>query len=135
MKWRYLVLGGIGIALCAGLFWFGKPAEVSGIPAGTEDERLLYLFSQGFKGRELSAQEIVVPELSDVVFADYAAMQEMQGLPVGAYCGRSAVRYVYELEQTELCAELLVADKVLIGAMCCDPGKHTMLTAAGEVYP
>jgi hypothetical protein len=132
MKWRYWVFAGMGVALCAGLWWFATPDEPSGIPAGTGEERMLYLFAQGFKGREQSVQEITVPDVSDVVFADYAALQAAQGLPLAEYSGKPAVRYVYTLEQTDFYAELLVADSILIGAMCCNPAKHEMFTISGK---
>ena len=132
MKWRYWVLAGMGIVLCAGVWWLASPDELSGIPAGTEEERMLYLFAQGFKGREQSAQEIIVPDCSDAVFADYAALQTAQGLPLEQCSGKPAVRYVYELEQTNLYAELLVADGMLIGAMCCNPAKHEILAISGK---
>ncbi len=121
--------------ICAGL-WFLRPGEsAETIPAGTDAERLLYLFAQGHKGRETAAQEIVIPDADDPVFADYAAMQAEQGLPVTEYAGQPAVRYVYALEQSELCAELLVSDGVLVGAMCCDPSERTMRRISGKPYP
>lgn len=135
MKMRNAVLILVGAAICAGLALFRLPEQNDGIPAATAEERQIYLFSQGFKGREETAQEITVPDTEDAIFADYAALQEAQGLPLAAYAGQPAVQYVFRLEQSELYAELLVSDGILIGAMCCDPAKHTMLRINGKPFP
>jgi hypothetical protein len=135
MKLLPVIILAAGIALSAGVLLYCLPERADPIPAGSETERQLWLFGQGYKGREVSAQEIIVPAPEDPVFSDYAAMQTEQGFAPERYAGHSAVRYVYALEQTDLYAELLVSDGVLIGAMCCDPAEHTMRRMNGKPYP
>ena len=135
MKLQAVILITTGVVLTAGILLLHLPERETPIPAATETDRQLWLFAQGYKGREISAEEIVVPDPEDPVFADYAAMQAEQGLPLDRYAGQPAVRCIYELEQTPLYAELLVSDGVLIGAMCCDPAEHTMRRISGKPYP
>lgn len=128
-----ILTAGIGLSIGCLLFCLHDRAEP--IPAGTETERQLWLFAQGWKGREISMQEITIPDADDPVFAAYAAMQAEQGLPLERYTGQAAQRYVYELEQSPLYAELLTVDGALVGAMCCDPADHTMRRISGRPYP
>ena len=134
MKLQPVIILTTGLALTAVVLLLSLPERQTPIPAATETDRQLWLFGQGYKGREISAEEIVVPDTEDPVFSGYAAMQAEQGLPLERYAGQPAARYVYELEQTPLCAELLVADGQLIGAMCCDPAAHTMLRIYAEPF-
>ena len=135
LKLRYGILIVSGILLCAGLALFRLPGRAAVIPAATAEERQLYLFSQGHKCREETMQAVIVPDAADAVLSDYVSMQAEQGLPFADYAGQEAERYVCRLEQSELYAELLVCDGILIGAMCCDPAKHTMLRITGRPYP
>ena len=129
----WLLLAG-GTLLCGGVLLLCLWSEPDGIPAASGDERTLYLFSQGWKAREETRQEITVPDCEDAVFAAYAALQARQGMPLKHYEGKRAVRYLYRLEQSELYAELMTADGILIGAACLDPGSHTLLDIAGKPF-
>ncbi|MCR5717720.1 MAG: DUF4830 domain-containing protein [Oscillospiraceae bacterium] len=132
MKKGIAVLTAVCLFLCAGVFLLLRREQADGIPAETSEDREIYLFSQGWKGRELTAREITVPDTDDAVFAAYAALQETQGLPLSRYAGKRAVMYVYRLEQSPLYAQLLVADGRLIGAMCTDPAAHDLLGISGK---
>ena len=123
----------LGIAVFAVLHLRGrKPA---GIPASTPDERLVYLFTQGWKGEEIAAVEVMIPEPTGVGYHAFAELQAMQNLPLTRFAGRKAMRYTYRLAQSGLYAELLCADGILIGAMCYDPLSGEMRTIRGDAYP
>lgn len=115
---------GVGVLLM-------QPGTPEGICAAQETDREIYLFTQGWKGEQIAAQEVIVPDGQDAVFADYAALQTAQGLPLSDYAGHSAVRYTYRLRDAPLYAELLTADGILIGAACYDPETHVLLPIQG----
>ena len=122
------VLVGLGALL------FLRDDKPKGIPAASETDREIWLFTQGFKGELTDTQELIVPSPEDAVFAEYAAMQAAQGYPLAQYAGQSACRYTYRLTTGGLYAELLCADGILIGAMCFDPVTHRMYGADGKPY-
>lgn len=121
--------------LCVGAFWVfrEKPPEPVTIPAGTEEERLCFLRSEGWEGTLAVSQGVIVPEESAFPAA-YAGLQQSLGLPLAEFAGKSAVLYTYSLRHTALCAELLTADGVLIGAQCYDPETHCTLDLRGEPF-
>ena len=125
------------LCLCIGIFviLFTKSRTPSGIPVSTPDERLVYLFTQGWKGEEIAAAEITVPETTGVVYRAFAELQAAQDMPLARFAGCQAMRYTYRLMQSGLYAELLCADGMLIGAMCYDPETGEMRTIRGEPYP
>ena len=121
------ILAVTGIAAVCGIFLLrGEPARPEGIPAKTADDRLVYLFTQGWKAEEIGQAEVIVPDGEDANFAAYAALQDTQGLPVRKFAGQAAMRYTYRLSPSEQFAELLCADGQVIGAMRYG-GKHEAL--------
>lgn len=108
-----------------------KTPEPAAVSVGTEEERLVFLRSEGWEGTLLSSQTVTVPA-EDGAFAAYAELQRSRGLPLDEYTGREAVVYTYSLRHTSLCAELLTADGILIGAQCYDPETHVTLDLRGE---
>lgn len=121
-------------ALCIAAFaaFLARSHVPSGIPASTPDERMVYLFTQGWKGEEIGSDEVVIPESTDVVYLDFAQLQKAQGLPLARYAGCRAMRYTYRLAQSDLYAELVCADGILVGAMCYDPAAGEMYTIQGK---
>lgn len=108
----------VPILLCAGLLLFrSKKAEPLTIPAATETERIAFLRSCGWDASLFSSQTVIVPDEDDT-YADYMALQHIQNLPLTRFTGERAVLYTYTLQGSSLCAELLTADGVLIGAQC-----------------
>lgn len=124
------------IALCAAALILShreQPPQTLTIPAAAEPERIAYLRSQGWEGELLSSQAVIVPQ-EDAVYAEYAGLQRRQQLPLYAYTGKRAVVYTYALENTELYAELLTADGILIGAQCYSPEEHITLDIRGKTF-
>ena len=97
------------------LFLCSRPETMREIPAGTEDERLAFLSSCGIAGELLSEQHVTVPG-EDGAFADYAALQRVQRLPLASHTGEAAAVYTYGIAGSSLRAELLCAGDRLIGA-------------------
>lgn len=115
-KWIRVGLIVLPAALCAVAFAVcSRPPAPREIPAGTETERLAFLASCGMEGELVSTVRITVPQ-ADGIFADYAAMQRIQQLPLTAHIGEPAAVYTYTLHGSSLRAELLCAGDVLIGA-------------------
>lgn len=120
--------------LCASALIFHNrenPVEMRSIPAATEEERLAFLRSEGWEGALVSSQTVTIPA-EDSVFAEYADLQRKNLLPLENYTGTQGILYVYSLRNTELHAELLTADGMLIGAQCYDPELHTTLDMRGN---
>ena len=90
------------------------------IPAATEDQRIAFLRSEGWEGPPIGTQTITIPQ-PDGIYADYAALQAQQQLPLTEYIGQQEMLYTYALKGTDLIDELLTAEGVLIGAQCYDP--------------
>lgn len=93
-----------------------KPEPLT-IPAATETQRSAFLHSCGWDASLLDVQNVIVP-VEDSVYTDYAALQRVQNLPLHRFAGERATLYTYTLRDSSLCAELLTADGVLIGAQC-----------------
>lgn len=122
-----------GAVILCGVWGFSRHDKPTGIPAATETDREIYLFTQGWKGEpDPDERTVIVPDAADAVFAPYAALQAQQGLPVADFAGKTAQVYTYRLYQSELYAELLCADGELIGAMCYDPAAPEMLSIQGK---
>ena len=120
-----MLVGGLALVLChAGR----REAAMPQIPCAVEEERLSYLAQKGWHGELLGSRAVIVPDVQDAVFSDYAALQVQQHLPLAGYAGKRAVEYTYRLEEEPLYAQLLCADGILIGAACYTPGEGDLLT-------
>ena len=104
------------------------------IPASTEADRAAYLLSQGYEGEQINSRAVRIPQTTDGAYADYAALQIAQHLPLSDYAGERAVLYTYALVESELRAELLTADGILIGAQCYVPEDSVTLGMNGRPY-
>ena len=106
------------------------------IPAVTEDQQLQWLAMQGLQAEMLHSEQVTVPFDLGGNYADYAALQESQQLPLSAYAGRNASRFTYEITDSDplMYAELLTADGILIGAQCYRPEDGQVLTIQGEPF-
>ena len=102
------------------------------IRAAAESDRSAWLMLQGWKGELLHSRPVTVPyEITDT-FADYAALQTRQRLPLMQYAGKHGVLYTYRPENSDLYAELLTADGMLVGAQCYEPETGRMLNIHGK---
>ena len=63
----------------------------------------------------LEVREIVIPRQFSGVYADYAALQKRQGLPLEQYCGKDAVRYTFRVRNYPTGESDIVADLVVSG--------------------
>ena len=106
------------------------------IPAASEEQRAQYLAMQGLHAKVLYAEPVVIPWEFGGCYAEYAALQEFQQLPLAGYAGRSASCITYEVTDSDplLYAELLTADGILIGAQCYHPEDGQVLTIQGEPF-
>lgn len=104
------------------------------IAAASEEERIRYLRSEGWEGELLSAQAVTVPAEETVPEA-YAGLQRRQQLPLHEHAGTQGMVYLYSLRNSDLYAELLTADGILIGAQCFDPSVHVTLDIRGNTVP
>jgi hypothetical protein len=113
-----LVLCGAAICLC-----HRQSPVRKEITAATENDRTAWLALQGWEAELLTSEAVTIPTDFSGTYADYAAMQEQQQLPLSLYKGERAVRYTYLLKNTEpvLYAELLTAEGLLIGVQYYSP--------------
>ena len=58
MKLQPVIILAAGLALSAGVLLFCLPEQADTIPAGSETERQLWLFGQGYKGREIGRAHV-----------------------------------------------------------------------------
>lgn len=108
-----------------------KPAtgdSVISYKADNEQERVAFLSQFGWKiSRDpVEVSEIIIPEVFDAGYSEYALMNKNQGLDLEPYQGMRAKRWTYEvlnykgLENTgSVQANLLVFDGVVIGGDIC----------------
>ena len=102
------------------------------VPAATEEERSAFLFSKGWQGELIASQAVRIPQSMDGAYANYAALQTYQHLPLADYAGERAVLYTYALQDSVCRAELLTADGILIGAQCYVPEDGAVLDMRGS---
>ena len=103
MKKTKCLAGGLlaGAVIVGGAAAFTLHDKPTGIPAATETDREIYLFTQGWKGEpDPDERTVIVPDAADAVFAPYAALQAQQGLPVADFAGKAAQVYTYRLYQS-----------------------------------
>ncbi len=128
---RYLLIAP-PIFLCAVALYLSHRTNAQTypvIPASTEEERLSWLAMQGIDAEPIASQTAVIPSDFGGIYAEYASLQEMQGLPLAAHAGDTAVCTTYLVREHEplLYAELLSADGILIGAQCYAPEESRCL--------
>ncbi|MBE6876201.1 MAG: DUF4830 domain-containing protein [Ruminococcus sp.] len=99
-----------------------KAPATDEIRALTESDRSAWLMLQGWNGELLSSRPVTVPAEITEIYTDYASLQTLQRLPLMQYAGKHGILYTYQLENSDLYAELLTADGMLIGAQCYRPG-------------
>lgn len=106
------------------------------IPAAAEEERLQWLAMQGIQAEPLYSETVMIPSEFDEIYADYAALQEEQMLPLSEYAGKSVSSITYEITDSDplMYAELLTADGILIGAQCYLPEEGVTLNMRGNPY-
>lgn len=111
-----------------------RPEPPERIPVQTEEERTAWLRAQSWEPLSCTEQEVTVPQQMTGVYAGYAALQTYQHLPLPEYSGQRGVLYTYVLKDTQLCAELLAADGILIGAQCYLPEESVTLDMKGNPF-
>ncbi len=106
------------------------------IPAATSAQRTQWLAMQGISAQEIHAQQVTIPAEFTGSYAVYAALQDVQELPLAVHAGECATCITYRVTEREplLYAELLIADGVLIGAQCYHPEEGITLTMQGAPF-
>ena len=120
------------VILCGAAVTLSRKPEHSCIPAGTEEERRAYLYHCGLQGEAAGSCTVMIPQKFTGIYADYAALQQQQGLPLAEYAGETAVVYTYQLEKDY--AEFLVTDGILAGAHRCSPEGAEILSMEGKPF-
>lgn len=109
-----------------------KQPAADQIQAATESDRSAWLMLQGWNGEFLYSRPVTVPEEFPESYAEYVNLQLRLRLPLEQYAGRHGVVYTYQLENSDLYAELLTADGMLIGAQCYYPEEHITRNMKGH---
>lgn len=92
------------------------------IPAATVSQRKDFFASHGWEVEEVSNRDIVIPCDFTGEYAQYAAIQENQGLPLRKYTGQSGKLYIYGVknyspENKRMLAELIVCDNIVAASL------------------
>ena len=109
-----------------------KTPATDEIRAVTESDRSAWLMLQGWNGELISFRPVTVPAEVTETYQIYAGLQDRQRLPLMQYAGKHGVLYTYQLENSDLYAELLTADGILIGAQCYRSSEGKTLTMHGN---
>ena len=103
----------------------GKAAESISLHVASNEERIGYIASKGFKTAEepSSVEEIVLPEKPDEILLEYNDIQKKSGFDLSPYYGKTVMKYVYPLlEETETFVTIYVFAEKIIAA---DVASHT----------
>ena len=99
---RRIAAAGGGAALIAVLLLLtvgcqGKTPKQEPISAATNEERLAYLTELGWQveSEPVETLNLQLPEDISGEYADYAALQDQQGLPFSQFGGKTVTRYTY----------------------------------------
>lgn len=92
------------------------------LTVANEAEAAAYLAGLGWEVDEkpLEVRELVIPRSFSGAYADYAALQERQGLPLQEYGGMKATRYTFAVRnypnsgQQQIVADLVVCGQTVI---------------------
>lgn len=128
----FLLLAGGALWLAFRLFGSGS----SGIPGGTNQQRLEYIQSFGWNTgiTHCELEEVRIPVNFDEVYEEYNDLQKKQGFDLRKYRAHSVKKYTYEISRTDddlvqLLANLLVENGVIIGADICSAEAGGMTAA------
>ena len=111
----------------------GEPQQPP-VSVVTETERQKYLLSMGWDGKQIDSQKITIPQMIDENYQLYASMQKQQHLPLTDYLGKDATIVTYQLKESNLYAELLTCEGVLIGVQFYDPLQGIILDKDGKPF-
>lgn len=100
-----------------------QPAPVRTPPsAGSVSERFDYFASHGWEVEEVSVRDITIPSDFSGGYADYAALQDKQGLTLRQCAGKQAQLYVYDVKNyspgsQKMLAELIVCESSIVASL------------------
>ena len=133
-----LILAGAAILL-AGFFWLfgGSDTAPTAAPSlASNDGRVKFLKDLGWEvaASPKESGQVRIPEPGDPVFDRYNQLQKSQGYDLGAYAGKTVMRYVYKIQNypgatDPVYATLLIYKDQVIG------GDITDTSAGGAVRP
>lgn len=131
---KYLLLLPPAVLCCAAVILSHQkrmPAFET-IPAAAEADRTEWLMLQGWNAEFFTSRLVTVPAEYNEICTDYTVLQTKLHLPFTQYAGKHGVLYTYRLENSELYAELLTADGILVGAQCYHPEQGKTLDMQGR---
>ncbi|MBE6851629.1 MAG: DUF4830 domain-containing protein [Ruminococcus sp.] len=136
IKFIFIITPLLICALAVRLCRSNPSSRMQKIPAATETEQQQWLSEQGLQTEKISVQEVTIPHDLGENYMNYAALQEHQMLPLSEHAGSRAECITYEITNaaSQMYAELLVADGILIGAQCYAPENGVTLTMQGTPY-
>ncbi|MDE6035286.1 MAG: DUF4830 domain-containing protein [Ruminococcus sp.] len=130
MKKKIFMLVIIAVAIYAVIFFTAeksgkdtdKPVKKADIPASDTAERINYFSMHGWEVEEVSGKNIVIPSEFSGDYAEYAEIQDKQGLPLRDYAGQNGSLYVYEVrnyspENMKMYAELIICEDKIIASL------------------
>lgn len=138
IKKTILILAAIAALILALILLMGeKDAAQTSAPAeGSNDARVQFLkdFGWDVTTSPTESGRVKIPEQTTEVFDRYNALQKSQGYDLSQYAGKTAMRYVYRINNypgaTEpVYATLLIYKNKIIG------GDITDTTAGGHIRP
>ncbi|MDE6834093.1 MAG: DUF4830 domain-containing protein [Ruminococcus sp.] len=129
MKKKIFLLVVLAIIIYAVIFLTAEKSEKnteekvkSEIPASTTAERINYFSLHGWEVEEISGKNIIIPSEFSGDYAEYAEIQDKQGLPLRDYAGKNGCLYVYEVrnyspENMKMYAELITCEDKIIASL------------------
>lgn len=136
---RLISIAALAVIAIAAMFMFipshSTPAVASGASTEkeirfdkikTDEDRINFLSKFGYTvdSAPLESVEIAIPKEFDKVFAAYNELQKAQGLDLGRYKGKTAMRYTYKVTNYDGYADTVYANIIMyknkiIGADIC----------------
>ena len=135
MKFRRILAGFVTLAALAALIVLicilanggggesPAPSQEQPVSVATNDARVQYLTDYGWEvvNSPVQTQQVRIPSEITEVYQRYNALQMSQGFDLTQYAGKTATRYVYEIENypnasDPVYATLLVYKDQVIGA-------------------
>lgn len=128
---RRLMAGGVSALCCClvlvaalalSLHQGAVPTSATVSQMGENTHRVAYLQQLGWTvgEKEVSTQELLIPETLDESYDSYLTLLRQQGFALEDYCGKHIQRYVYQITnhpsgRSDVQAVLLVCNDTLVG--------------------
>ena len=134
-----LTLAAVVVLIIALIFLFGGSETAAPTAAGTvsgNDERVAFLSDLGWKvsTSPVSSSQVRIPADSSEAFDRYNTLQKSQGYDLSKFAGKTAMRYVYKVENAAdstdpVYATLLIYKNQVIGGDITDTAANGRMQA------